>query len=255
MARAVSKFAPKLAIGAGALLLAIALPTSVVAVGLIDGDAAYSDLGGAVSFTPASTDPRLAELVAKRSGGNIPLMRFTPASSNAERTNRSVTVAVRVDQQIAQALSGRSSVEAVRDSTSVVSGLRIAPSRYNLGVARGYRSFAQAPAATTALSSSLSNADIPDLADFRPSAGAAEKPSRFAARIELEKQVAAASQSGDAVERLSDQMLDVGGSYSLTRNLNVTAGVRYRQDRDLRPLPDIEQQDSQAVYIGTQFRF
>jgi hypothetical protein len=47
----------------------------------------------------------------------------------------------------------------------------------------------------------------------------------------------------------------VAGSYSLTRNLDITAGVRIEQDRDLIPVPDLDQQDSQAVYIGTQFRF
>ena len=50
-------------------------------------------------------------------------------------------------------------------------------------------------------------------------------------------------------------MVDVGGSFRLTRNLDVTAGVRYQQERDLRALPELDKQDSQAVYIGTQFRF
>ena len=41
----------------------------------------------------------------------------------------------------------------------------------------------------------------------------------------------------------------------MTRNLDVTAGVRYSQDRDrIAPLTDAEQ-DGQAVYVGTQFRF
>jgi hypothetical protein len=48
---------------------------------------------------------------------------------------------------------------------------------------------------------------------------------------------------------------DLGGSYSLTRNLEVTGGVRYKLQRDrLEPLVD-ERRDSQAVYIGTAFRF
>ena len=41
----------------------------------------------------------------------------------------------------------------------------------------------------------------------------------------------------------------------LTRNLKVTAGVRYKQDDDrLKPMTD-ERRDNQAVYIGTQVRF
>jgi len=49
--------------------------------------------------------------------------------------------------------------------------------------------------------------------------------------------------------------VDLGGSYALTRNLAVTGGVRYKMQRDrLEPLAD-DRQDSQAVYIGTAFRF
>ena len=49
--------------------------------------------------------------------------------------------------------------------------------------------------------------------------------------------------------------MDLGGSYRLTRNFDVTAGVRYSSERDrLRPLTD-GKQDSQAVYVGTKFRF
>jgi hypothetical protein len=49
--------------------------------------------------------------------------------------------------------------------------------------------------------------------------------------------------------------MDLGGSYSLTRNLDVTAGLRYRSDRErLAQLKD-DRRDSQAVYVGTAFRF
>jgi hypothetical protein len=49
--------------------------------------------------------------------------------------------------------------------------------------------------------------------------------------------------------------LDVGGSYSLTKNIAVTAGLRLNNERDrMAPLTD-SRQDSQAVYVGTQFRF
>ena len=50
-------------------------------------------------------------------------------------------------------------------------------------------------------------------------------------------------------------MVDLGGSYRLTRNINVTAGVRVTSDRDrLKPLSE-SRQDNQAVYVGTQFKF
>src|SRR3546814_13819214 len=48
--------------------------------------------------------------------------------------------------------------------------------------------------------------------------------------------------------------VDVVSSYRVTRNLDVTAGVRYKADDRLEPLTDARR-DSQAVYVGTQFRF
>ena len=95
---------------------------------------------------------------------------------------------------------------------------------------------------------------MPDLADFEPSPGVRDKPSRFAARVELE-QADTVGVAPRTREALGDQMLGVGGSYRVTGNLDVTAGIRYSQERDrLVPLTD-SVQDSQAVYIGTQFRF
>lgn len=240
------KLAGKLALGASAALVAFSLPSAVLAIGLLE-NGTFSAPESPASFTPASVDPDLAQLVAERSGGKARMMRFTPAGAATANGGRSVTVAVRIDQQTAEAFAARSTI-ASRDSAE--SRLRVTPTRYNLGLARGYSSFAQAPA----LSTSLSNAQIPDLSDFEPSTGVREEPSRFAARVELE-QDQRAGRAEEARESVGDQMLDVAGSYRLTRNLDITAGLRYEQDRDLVPLPDLEQQDSQAVYIGTQFRF
>ena len=49
--------------------------------------------------------------------------------------------------------------------------------------------------------------------------------------------------------------LDVGGSYDLSRRIAVTGGVRYNIERDrLSALTDARR-DSQAVYVGTAFKF
>ena len=250
MTRAKTGIAGRLALGAGAFLLAAGLPSAVAAVGQLSDSDSFSPQGRLASFTPASVDPRLAEILGQN-GGKARMMRFTPAGASADGASRSITVAVRIDSEVVQAISGRNQVAAARDTAPGGSSLRIASTRYNLGLARGYSSFVQAPA--PALSGSLSAAQIPDLATFRPSPGVREEPSRFAARIELEQGREAARST--EVDGLNSQLLDVGGSYRLTRNLDVTAGVRYEQDRDLRPLPDMEKQDSQAVYVGTQFRF
>jgi len=246
--------AGKLALGAGAFVLAVALPSAVYAVGKLADSDSSSISSTFASFTPASVDPSLARIIAERSNGTARMMRFTPAGVS-ESDSRSVTVAVRLGAQSAQAISGLSGSDGPRESAASESGLRISSTRYNLGLARGYRSFAQSAAPRSAvpsasLSTSLSSARIPDLAEFRPSPGAKDEPSRFAARVELEESTAA-----QETARVGDQMVDVGGSFRLTRNLDVTAGVRYQQERDLRALPELDKQDSQAVYIGTQFRF
>jgi hypothetical protein len=134
----------------------------------------------AVTFTPVTVDPRVAQLV-DRAGASARMIRFTPAGL-ADRPNRSVTVAVRVDEEGARAIQVRSAIAAAQDQVAGgPAALRIAPARYNLGVARGYKSFAQ-PAV---VDRQLSAQSIPDLATFRPSAGAKPDESRFAPRIAL----------------------------------------------------------------------
>ncbi len=238
---------------AGAALV-VALPSAGYAVGLLGNDAnpsaanRFAAFAAFAAFTPASGDPRVAQIVAVRSGSEERFVRFTPAGLTNEGS-RSVTVAVRVDQEVARAISVRAAIAAAGDDRLAAAGPRIAPTRYNLGLARGYSSFARvAPVATP-----IADAGIPDLAAYAPSPGVAEEPSRFAARVQLEDGAAGVPRQNRPIV---DQSLDVAGSYRLTRNLDVTAGVRYSQEHDrLVPLPDIEQQDSQAIYIGTQFRF
>ena len=49
--------------------------------------------------------------------------------------------------------------------------------------------------------------------------------------------------------------VDVGGAYSLTRNIAVTGGVRYKIEEDRVSALKDERRDSQAVYVGTAFKF
>jgi len=258
MARASKSWTTKLALGAGAFVLAAMVPSAVSAFGEVIGAHALGAQSGFTGFTPASIDPRVARIVAAqfaadRKGAAAQMMRFTPAGAGSWGDSRSVTVAVRIDSQAARTISDRIAADGAHDLANA--GLRIAPSRYNLGLARGYSSFAQAPVhAALAASPSLSAAEIPDLSAYAPATSAHDEPSRFAARVELDR-AQTSGRVADEPAAPGNQMLDVGGSYRLTRNLDVTAGVRYEQDRELRPLPDLDKLDSQAVYIGTQFRF
>lgn len=245
----------RLAAGLAGAALVVGLPSAGLAVGLLDSGTFSRDalptVGSLASFTPASADPDLARMIEARRG-SARMMRFTPAGAMTAE-DRSVTVVVRVDGEAAQAISVRNAIAMARNEPAAESANSITATRYNLGLARGYRSFA---AAAPALSQPLSNAAIPDLAQFEPTPGLREEPSRFAARIALEEGRTAAPAAPQTLDAAGDQRIDVAGSYRLTRNLDVRAGVRYEQDRNrLSPIPNLDQQDSQAVYIGTQFRF
>lgn len=227
--------------------LALAVPSAGLAIAGIDTGAEALSRNDFASFTPATVDPQLARRVAAVAGAKA--VRFTPADM-AVRSARSVTVAVRIDEQAARAISVRNALKsaASEPGKGIVS---IAPTRYNLGMSRGYESFAK----PITLPDTVSRVAMPDLASFKPrESAAADKPGRFQPRIALEKE-GHPGRAPNTLESLGEQIVDVGGAYRVMRNLDVTAGVRLSQDRDrIAPLTD-SVQDSQAVYVGTQFRF
>lgn len=234
-----------------AACLAVALPSAGFALGGFDGETvSLAARGSFASFTPASVDPRLAKMVSETRTAEGRMMRFTPAGA-ANRPDRSVTVAIRVDDETARAISVRSSIKSTLSNPGRGGAITITPNRFDLGVSRGYRSFAP----TLDISKDLRGVEMPDLASFKPGKGEAKaKPGRFSARVEL----AEGGKPGNAprtLEMSGGQSVDVGGSYRVLGNLDLTAGVRYSQERDrIAPLTD-GTQDSQAVYVGTQFRF
>lgn len=207
------------------------------------------------TFKPGSVDPRLARAIAAQQpgagqSGEAGLFRFTPAGS-ATRPDRSITVAVRVDPETARAITVRGVLRgAGAPVTPGVAAVQIAPTAYNLSLAR----VAKGGAPGLGLGADIRQIDMPDLAAYQPSAGPAGTPSRFTPRLSLDEHEKT-GRSPRTFEAAGEQVVDFGGSYRLTRNLDVTAGVRYKQDRDrLAPLPD-GTKDTQAVYVGTQFRF
>lgn len=237
---------PLLLAGAG---LAFGLPSAGLAVAAFGDDAAITDLPSYALFTPASADPALAKRVAEQARNNG--MRFTPAGTAIKR-DRTITVAVRVDEETARAISVRQALEVAPGATNALNSQVVA--RYDLGTARGYQAFKRTQPQIS-LSNTVRDISMPDLSAFEPAGPTAEdQPSRFQTRIALEDEKAA-GRSPNTLEALGSQTVDVGGAYSITRNLDVTAGVRLSQERDrLAPLTDATQ-DSQSVYVGTQFRF
>ena len=240
---------------AAAMLLAgavsvLALPSAVLAFSsrfdpLPDTGPQAAKPGG---FQPAEVDPRLARSITVRALAKGQKFRFTPAVT-PNRLERSVTVAVRFDGRGQRPIVVTGPLASAEQAGG--SSLRIAPTAYNLGATRGYKGFGQGGGSQSA----NRKLELPDLSSYQLSGSTAQgDPSRFAPRIALDEKKKA-GRSPRTFEGESDQSVDLGGSYRLTRNLNVTAGVRYQTERDrLVPLTD-GKKDSQAVYVGTQFKF
>lgn len=198
------------------------------------------------AFTPAVADPRLSALLARRQqqsnslGGDF---SFTPSSAQNERANRGLRVAVRA-RASTPALASR---EVGPSASSTVTA--ITPSSYNLGVSVGWRRFA--------ISGDVAQNDSGLISGVRESArvGISYQPTR-----RLTGRVAVGAERAEGAQRIIGEdeaySLDVGGAYRIARNIDVTAGARYRISRDrLDPMSRDDRRDSQAVYIGTAFRF
>lgn len=234
-----------------ATVTALAVPTAGLALTSAGpaGRVAHA-LASFGPFTPASVDPEVARRLAAKIAAHGQTLRFTPAGSSSDHM-RTVTVAIRIDDDSANAISVHNAIAAAKGEAGKGASIAsLSSTRYNLGIARGYQSFAK----PDPIKLDVSDTPMADLSTFESGNAAKDKPSRLQARIALERDgnVGRAPRSFDAV---GQQTVDLGGAFRLSRNLNVTAGVRLSQDRDrLAPLTD-SVQDSQAVYVGTQFRF
>lgn len=194
------------------------------------------------AFTPAVSDPRLAASLARRGTRLHAEYRITPAPS-VDR-NRQVRVAVN-----ARSETPSDNSRGVIAATSASPVAAITPSSYNLGVSLGWRRFA--------VSGDIARSDGGLLPGHREST---QVGMSYRATPRLTGRVAVAAEETEGAQRLvlGDEAysLDVGGAYSIARNIDVTAGARYRVSRDrVELLSRDERRDSQAVYIGTAFRF
>jgi hypothetical protein len=202
-----------------------------------------ASLGAGVGyFTPAAADPRLAAIFA-RGGFNNQGFRFTPVSVGR---NRAVTVAVRATTGNRSIANLAMPSQATAIAPSPAPGLQ--PLSYSLGAAVGWKRFA-----LTGEANRVDIGTLPVVRD-RSNTGVSYNSRKWSSRLQVapDRPVGLVPRTANGSDSLS---VDVGGSYRLTRNLDVTAGVRYRQDRDrLEPRVD-DRRDSQAVYVGTAFRF
>ena len=234
----------------GALMLAGAAVAALIAVApVLPGIAASPKISAAAksalrgpsfrmsgigSFTPAGADAFRA-MSFGRAGLSNTGFRFTP--SVAPGSQRKVTIAVRARGATAAPRVGQGSAMA-----------SLAPTAYNLGAAVGWKRFA--------LTGDVAKVEGGMLPIDREAAdvGLSYSGNKWSTRIQLGAERA----TGDRARLAGideSYSVDLGGSYALTRNLEVTGGVRYKLQRDrLEPVTD-NRQDSQAVYLGTAFRF
>jgi hypothetical protein len=155
-----------------------------------------------------------------------------------------VTVAV-------QARSVRGGAAIDRTSPLPTSTVALTPIAYNLGVAVGWKRFA--------VSGDVSKVDLAGLPGAREAAevGVSYTGKRVSGRVNASVDRPLGN-GPKLIEDAPAYSIDVGGSYALTRRLDVTAGVRYKAERDrlvAQPTTDSNGRDSRAVYIGTAFRF
>jgi len=192
------------------------------------------------SFTPANADPKLAAALAGKSL-SLTDFRFTPAPAKGRPSQVRVAIRARATTPAQAAIAQASAPTAALNA--------LTPSSYNLGVAVGWHRFAVA-------------GDVAKVKDADPALGGRESAvvgvsyslSRFTGRVA----VGADKSDGHALPALrrgDTYSLDVGGSYSLSHRVAVTGGVRYNIERDRLSALQDDRRDSQAVYVGTAFKF
>ncbi len=204
-------------------------------------------------FTPAGVDSRLAikadrQAVASNNGGSP--FRFTPAGLNRQG-DKVMTVAARATlADVASAVSIRSAIAQIEAGSGTT--VRLNNSDYQLTAARGWQDFKLPSNAVRVNQPRLST--IVGEGDFRLDGQDAKKPSRFSTDASVAKVGnAAPNPRGNAAA--GDYAFNVGGSFSISRRIDVTAGVRYASERDRVAPSSNAQPDSEAVYVGTKIRF
>ena len=197
-------------------------------------------LGSISSFTPTTKDPRLAAAYARiAASAGRQNFRFTPTSGSLSG-QRSVTVMVR-----AADLNDRVTVSRTIDPVG------IAPVAFSLNSAHNWRKFALPEAVGRKELDPVSIEQMAGAKNFSLDQGS---KNRFSTKVMIESRRDLGTAARPNADK--DYSLDLASSYSLTRNLNVTAGLRYNNSviGRLTPMTD-ERQDNQAVYLGTVFKF
>jgi hypothetical protein len=193
------------------------------------------------SFTPANADPKLAAALGNSKGLALTDFKFTPAPAKGRPSQ--VRVAIR-----ARTTGAPAALASAAAPTVAVDALK--PTSYNLGVAVGWKRFAL-------------SGDVAKIQDANSALGGRETAVvgvsySLNRRLTTRVAVGADKSTGQPLSALrkgDNYSLDAGASYDITRRIAVTGGVRYNIEKDrLSTLTDARR-DSQAVYVGTAFKF
>ncbi|MBX9813483.1 MAG: hypothetical protein K2X76_02140 [Sphingomonas sp.] len=227
---------------AGAVAAMIAVGTVAPALGAAEREALPIARRGAtvIGFTPASADPKLAAMLAKAGIGGTAL-GFTPAEPRHSDKPVTVTVAVRARSTFVVRAQPRGAGEPGLGATNATPGL--APIAYDLGVSVGWQRFALPPEKPQPGNGAIGLIET-----------SASLPPKRPSRVRMTADAQAVNQIGPDPLPPSGT-LDVGGAYRLTRHVDLTAGVRYK-DQSYRIDRGLDsRRDSQAVFVGTALRF
>jgi hypothetical protein len=192
------------------------------------------------SFTPANADPKLAAALAGK-GLALTDFKFTPAPAKGRPSQ--VRVAIR-----ARVVAPQTELAAASAPTAAVNALT--PTGYNLGVAVGWRRFA--------VSGDVAKVKSADSAIGGRESAVVGVSYSLSNRLSTRVAVGAERSTGNPVAALrhgDNVSLDAGASYSLSRRIALTGGVRYNIERDRMSAFQDDRRDSQAVYVGTAFKF
>ena len=192
------------------------------------------------TFTPASADARLAAALGNRTS-SLADLQFTPAPAKGRPSQVRVAIRARANAPV----KGAAALAAAGGSAPVT----LAPESYNLGVAVGWRRFA--------VSGDVSQTKGDPALGQRETALVGVS---YSLNRRLTAKAAVGAQRGDptkspAIRGTDNVSLDLGSTYSLSKRVAVTGGVRYRIDSERLSTLNDHRRDSQAVYIGTAFKF
>jgi len=192
------------------------------------------------TFTPANADPKLAAALGNSRGLALTDFKFTPAPAKGRPSQ--VRVAIR-----ARTMAPTNVADAAV-STAAVDALK--PTSYNLGVAIGWKRFAV-------------SGDVAKTQDVNSALGGRESAIvgvSYSLNKRLTTRVAVGADRADGhalsgLRKGDNYSLDAGASYDISRRIALTGGVRYNIERDHLPALQDARRDSQAVYVGTAFKF